>query len=282
MAIEENRIPKIIHYCWLSGDEMPQSAKDCIESWRIVMPDYEIKLWDESSLNDEIRIPWVEQACAAKRWAFVTDYIRLYALYNYGGIYLDSDVRAIKSFDPYLKHRGFTGIEWHEGIFLSRNRSTTTGVNLECACLAAEKGHPMVRDFMSHYEGRDFDLGNGYLDLEPMPHVLTPIAAKYGFDNTSYWEHQVLEEDFHVYPYDFCPGRTHAYFEPIFNHNTVAFHLHHTSWASCPRGWRRVHSPYTEFRIYLRDFFRGVKKDVILRQGYQVRYGKKYTKIKDR
>ena len=84
-------IPKIIHYCWLSGDPYPELVQFCMQSWKEKLPDYDFVLWDKSHF-DIHSVPWVEQACSAKKWAFAADYIRLYALYNYGGIYLDSDV----------------------------------------------------------------------------------------------------------------------------------------------------------------------------------------------
>lgn len=94
-------IPKRIHLCWLSGDPYPQKIQKCIDSWKIHLPDYEIMLWDLKRF-DIAQVPWVEQAFQGQEVCFCRDYIRLYALYNYGGIYLDSDVEVLKSFDPLL------------------------------------------------------------------------------------------------------------------------------------------------------------------------------------
>ncbi len=80
-------IPKIIHYCWFSGDEYPPLIKKCIKSWKKKLPDYEIKLWDANSFDFD-SVPYVKDALAHKKYAFVSDYIRLYALYNYGGYIL--------------------------------------------------------------------------------------------------------------------------------------------------------------------------------------------------
>ena len=80
-------ITKIIHYCWLSGDEMSQRTLDCIASWHEVMPDYEFMLWDMNRF-DIGSTKWTEQACSVKKWAYAADYIRLYALYHHGGIYI--------------------------------------------------------------------------------------------------------------------------------------------------------------------------------------------------
>ena len=89
-------IPKIIHFCWMSGDAYPEKIKKCIESWKQKLPDYEIWLWDTNRFDINQSI-WVKEAFEAKRYAFCADYIRCYALYNYGGVYLDSDVEVLKS-----------------------------------------------------------------------------------------------------------------------------------------------------------------------------------------
>ena len=101
-------IPKIIHLCWLSGDKYPAKIAKCIASWKKNLPDYEIMLWDTKrfDLNSS---NWVKQAFEAKKYAFAADYIRFYALYNYGGVYLDSDVEVLKSFNPLLDLPYFVG-----------------------------------------------------------------------------------------------------------------------------------------------------------------------------
>ena len=101
-------IPKIIHLCWLSGDEYPPMIKKCIESWKRYLPDYEIMLWDTKRF-DVNSVLWTKQAFECKKYAFAADYIRLYALYHYGGIYLDSDVLVYKSFDDLLDLPYFIG-----------------------------------------------------------------------------------------------------------------------------------------------------------------------------
>ena len=95
-------IPKVIHLCWLSGDPYPPMIQSCIETWKKYCPDYDIMLWDTKQFNVN-SIPWTKQAFEAKKFAFAADYIRLYAVYNYGGIYLDSDVEVLKSFDDVLE-----------------------------------------------------------------------------------------------------------------------------------------------------------------------------------
>ena len=119
-------IPKIIHLCWLSGDPYPKKIQYCIDSWKKYLPDYEIMLWDTKRF-DVNSLLWTKQAFEAGKYAFAADYIRLYAVYNYGGIYFDSDVEVIKSFDELLNLPYFVGAEaGPEGV--------------ELAAFGAEKG----------------------------------------------------------------------------------------------------------------------------------------------
>lgn len=103
-------IPKIIHYCWFGGKPLPKLAKECIKSWKKYCPDFEIKEWNEK--NSPLNLfPFVEDAVKAKKWAFVSDVIRLYALASEGGIYMDTDVELLKPLTPFLAHHAFTGYE---------------------------------------------------------------------------------------------------------------------------------------------------------------------------
>lgn len=273
-----DRIPKIIHYCWFSGDPMPQRIVDCIESWKTVLPDYELRLWDMERLKELRGIPWIEEALSVKKWAFVADYVRLYALYTHGGIYLDTDVRVIKSFDPFLEHRAFSGIEWNQRCWITHRTSANTGINIEFAIFASEKGHPVIGECLDYYKDRHF-IVNGEMDMRVIPEIMTPIVKRFGFDDRNYWGHQVLDDDFHIYPYDYFPGQRSPIFDLYVSHNTVAIHLHTGSWNDLAGDFRRVHSPYTELRLYIKHFFRGVYNDVFWRKGYVKQGGKKWKKV---
>lgn len=98
--MNENHIPKVIHYIWFGNNDLPEEAIACIESWKKFCPDYEIKRWDESNF-DLSSNNYVKQAYEAKKWAFVSDYARLWILVNEGGIYMDTDVEVLKSLDPF-------------------------------------------------------------------------------------------------------------------------------------------------------------------------------------
>ena len=103
-------IPKIIHYCWFGRSSLPVSAQKCIASWRKNLPDYEIKEWNEDNFDVNI-IPYTQQAYEAKKYAFVSDYARFWILYHYGGLYFDTDVEVIKSFDDIVDKGSFMGLE---------------------------------------------------------------------------------------------------------------------------------------------------------------------------
>ena len=103
-------IPKIIHYCWFGRSSLPVSAQKCIASWRKNLPDYEIKEWNEDIFDVNI-IPYTQQAYEAKKYAFVSDYARFWILYHYGGLYFDTDVEVIKSFDDIVDKGAFMGLE---------------------------------------------------------------------------------------------------------------------------------------------------------------------------
>ena len=106
-------IPKLIHYSWFSNDEMPLAYKKMVDTWKRVLPDYEIRLWDAEALKSA-NMRFANEAYSVKKWAFAADAIRNYALYHYGGIWLDADVVMYKSFDSFLKYRMFIGKEYSE------------------------------------------------------------------------------------------------------------------------------------------------------------------------
>jgi hypothetical protein len=150
-------IPKIIHLCWLSGDPYPAKIARCLESWKKYLPDYEVMLWDTNrfDLNSSI---WVKQAFDKKKYAFAADYIRFYALYHYGGIYLDSDVEILKSFNDLLDLPYFIGAE----------KAQTP----EAAIIGAEKGCDWIKQCLDYYNNRTFVKEDGSLDIRKLPEIM--------------------------------------------------------------------------------------------------------------
>lgn len=182
-------IPKIIHYCWMSGDAYPSDIQKCIDSWHRILPDYKIILWDSNrfDLNSSV---WVKEAFENKKYAFCADYIRLYALYNYGGIYLDSDVEVLKTYDDLLDLPYFLGLE-SKGI-------------IEAATIGAEKGCPFIKDLMAYYEGRHFVDMNGKQNIVIMPQIIQEaISGKYSLNVIENKEEFVDDENvINVFPFD--------------------------------------------------------------------------------
>ena len=153
-------IPKKIHLCWLSGDEYPPLIQYCIDTWHKVLPDYEIVLWDTHRF-DINSVPWVKEAFELKKYAFAADYIRFYALYTEGGIYLDSDVEVLKSFNDLLTAKSFIGFE------------ASTG-NYEAAIVGAEPRMQWCRNVLEFYEGKHFSLDIISSD------ILAPVVVEKG------------------------------------------------------------------------------------------------------
>ena len=110
-------IPKILHYCWFGKKKLPALAKKCIASWKKYCPDYELILWNEDNFDLNSNT-YVREAYDSGKFAFVTDYVRLWALYRYGGIYMDTDVEVIKSLDKFLVHPAFSGKIQDENLFI--------------------------------------------------------------------------------------------------------------------------------------------------------------------
>ena len=172
-------IPKIIHLCWLSGDPFPPEIQACLDSWKKYLPDYDIWLWDSKrfDLNSTL---WTKQAFEARKYAFAADYIRLFALYTYGGIYLDSDVLVYKSFNDLLDLPYFVGEDYVHCF--------------EAAVLGAEPGMKWIKDVLDRYDGLPFINEDGFYNMRGLPYVfhdrLCPLyrfevvnkGEKYGYD----------------------------------------------------------------------------------------------------
>lgn len=149
----QNCIPKIIHYCWFGNNEKTELVKRCIESWKKYLPDYEIREWNDNDLID-CENQYVRDAYKEKKWAFVSDYFRLYALYNFGGIYLDSDNEVFKSLNKFLTLDFFTGYEDHNCT-----------VRAFTAVFGAKKGNKIVKDLLNEYNTLSFYNEDGSLNL---------------------------------------------------------------------------------------------------------------------
>ncbi len=183
----QNIIPKTIHYCWFGGKDYPELVKRCINSWGEVLPEYKFVLWNEENF-DLSQYKFAEQAYKNKKYAFVSDVARLYALYNYGGIYMDTDVEMLKPLDRFLNHGVFSSYE-------SDNLIPT-------ALLGAKKKHPWIKLLLSWYENNNVDK---YDYTTANTRIISKITSLH-FDVTLNGKEFCLPDDVHIYPANFfCP-----------------------------------------------------------------------------
>lgn len=145
-------IPKIIHYIWLGGNPLPKEYENYIEGWKKLCPDYEIKRHDETNLNIDIN-EYCRQAYDNKKWAFASDVLRYYVLFEEGGIYLDTDVELLKPLDCFLNEKLFLGFETMDYV--------APGL-----IMGAEKGNKIVKDLLDEYKNRSFINNDGSLNLQ--------------------------------------------------------------------------------------------------------------------
>lgn len=199
-------IPKKIHWCWLSGDPLPHKIQDCVNSWKRVMPDYEIICWDKKRFDID-SVPFVKQAYACRKYAFAADYIRLYALYTEGGIYLDSDVRVFERFDRFLDHGAFSSVEFVKEMFMDRSDKDWycrhLGYGIQCAVMGAEKGNAYIKDCLSYYMDKHIEVKEGRIvGIHVIPAIAAKIAyERYGFVYDDFSDTpQHLEAGLVIYP----------------------------------------------------------------------------------
>lgn len=214
-------IPKTIHYCWFGQSEMPELAQKCIASWHKYMPEFEYRLWNEESFN-VYSVPYTKEAYDVKKYAFVSDYVRLYALNKEGGIYLDVDFEVYKPFDDLLHWNAFAGFEG------SKHSPLMMGVIASC------HGGTWVEEQLSHYQGRHFVNDDGSLDLTTNVRFVTEHMRMNGFVQNGKEQDY---KDLHVFPVDyFCPKQTTG--EYFRTENTYCEHRGLNSWTDSKNDWK--------------------------------------------
>lgn len=174
-------IPKKIHYVWVGGNEKNNTIKQCMKTWGKHLEGYEVIEWNENNFDIDSH-PFVKAAYKAKKWAYVSDYIRAYVIYKYGGIYLDTDILVLDNFDHFLNNRAFVGFENPQYPFT--------------AVFGAEPGHPLVKDMIEYYDRLDeykFDFEkNNTISVSDL--LIKKYHCKVGN------KFQILDEDIAVYP----------------------------------------------------------------------------------
>lgn len=244
---KDNEIQKVIHYCWFGGNPLPSLAVKCIESWKKYFPDYEIKEWNESNFDVNI-IPYVAQAYAAKKYAFVSDYARLWILHEFGGIYFDTDVEVVKSFKDILAEGPFMGLESCE------DGSDAPNPGLGFACIP---GMEVYKELLKTYEDDDFLSKEGKQNLSTIVVRTDNLLKSYGFDGTNRMQKIA---GINVYPTDyFCP-KDFATGRLVVTKNTRSIHWYDASWQ--PKSSRLFYSITKYFPAPLRSFLKKTLKNI--------------------
>ncbi len=249
-----SKIPKIIHYCWFGGNEKPPLVLKCIESWRKYMPEYELIEWNEHNFISDNN--YMQEALNEKKYAFASDYARLKIIYDFGGVYLDTDVELLKPLHILLENKGFIGFE--------KKSQINTGLGF-----AAEKHNMAVKLMLDEYENLNF-IVNGKLDLTPCPIRNTKALKKLGLilnNELQDLNHIMVYPTSYFCPIDYDSGNIYI------TNNTFSIHHYGYSWADSEslkllkvkrKIFKYVHKPYAQlvFNIYnkIYRFFRMVKK----------------------
>ena len=235
-------IPKIIHYCWFGRGEKSKLIKKCIKSWKKYCPDYEIIEWNEDNFDINLN-SYIRKAYDNKKYAFVSDCARLYAMYTCGGIYMDTDVELIKNPDEFLHNSAFLGFEGDKFI--------TTGI------MACEKNYPIFKELLDSYKDEVFVNSDGSFNTTTNVERITRAFEEKGFVPNGKLQ-QVCGCT--IYPKDyFCPLEDSTGVLTK-TENTVAIHWFDKSWID---GKTRLRSRITRpfHRLFGEDCFERLKKE---------------------
>ena len=224
-------LPKIIHYCWFGRGEKPDSAKKCIASWRKLCPDFEIREWNENNC-DYCAMPFMAEAYAAKKYAFVSDVMRLIVLEQYGGVYFDTDVELIRDITPLLVDEGFIGFENDEYV--------ASGLTI-----AAVPHHPIIQAMIDKYKKLHFTNADGTTNAVGCPHLNTDVMERFGLVRNG---REQTVAGIHVYPADYFNPLDSTTGKLTKTENTYSIHWYSMSWlpkgarlkAKMGRLWRRI------------------------------------------
>lgn len=195
-------IPKVIHFCWFGGSPLPPSAKKCVESWQRFCPDYEIRRWDET--NFELNAcRYVREAFDRKKWAFVSDYARFWVLYQYGGLYFDTDVEMIRGIDDIVRRGSFFGLEPPSPYISGEVCRIAPGLGM-----GAEEGNPFIKEILDSYEEDSFIEEDGTLNPMTVNTRVNRLMGQYADPDLYKGQDEKIrsEAGFFLYPPDyFCP-----------------------------------------------------------------------------
>ena len=241
-------IPKIIHYCWFGRSEMPELAQRCIASWHKYMPEYEYRLWNEDNF-DVYSVPYTKEAYEAKKYAFVSDYARFWILYNYGGIYFDTDVELINSIDDILVNGPYFGCE-NDGKI---NQSILVNPGLGCAAFPKMQIYERI---LNHYNQSRFIRSEGLYDLTTVVTRTTNILKEFGLKNINSIQNI---KDINIFPSDYFNPLNDNTGQLIFTDNTRSIHWYSKTWQTS-RGKIRGYFTRPFHRFFGDNCFNWLKK----------------------
>ena len=208
-----NTIPKIIHYCWLGKGEKSNFAKMCINKWKQKLVGYEFIEWNEENFNIHIN-KYVEEAYKNKKYAFVSDYVRLYALKNYGGIYLDTDVEVLSDFNMFLNLNAFVGFEDIELV--------------STAVIGAKRNNELINEWIKTYDNKVF-IKNGKMNTETNVRNLTNILLAHGLKQNN-TQQNIFNDNITVFPIEYFSPLKIGRKKPKITFNTKCIHWFNGSW----------------------------------------------------
>lgn len=208
-----SKIPKKIHYCWFGGKEKPEIVQKCIMSWKQHLPDYEMIEWNEQNFDINSN-KYVREAYKERKYAFVSDFVRVYALYHFGGIYLDTDVEVYKSFDTFLHHDSFWGFEQENFI------ATST--------IGARKGNSIIKKFLDSYRNKSFYKEDGSCDDLTNVAIVTSLLKSMGLKTNGTF--QKLSGKGTFYPQEYFSPYDYINCRKLITENTYAIHHFYKSW----------------------------------------------------
>lgn len=214
-------IPKVIHYCWFGGNPLPESAHRCIDSWKKFLPDYEIREWNENNFDVNI-IPYTSEAYDEGKYAFVSDYARFWILYNFGGVYFDTDVEVIRDMGCILDNGPFFGCE------KNCNSQGYAEVNPGLGT-AAGKGLEFYQKILEYYGNLHFRKPDGSLNILTIVYHTTEMLKKYGLTKiTSPQEYAGIT----IYPKEFFCPKDYVSGRITITDSTFTIHHYSASWKS--------------------------------------------------
>lgn len=214
-------IPKIIHYCWFGRNPLPDSALKCIISWKKYFPDYKIIEWNEDNFDVNI-IAYTKDAYEAKKYAFVSDFVRFWVLYNYGGLYFDTDVEVIKEFDDVINEGPFFGIEIDGSLEMNKMPVVNPGL-----CLGAPKGMEFYKLILDEFRKLNFYMEDGSRNWYSMIPLVSEKLADLGMRPNN--DIQKVG-DFVLYPSEYFNPLDSATGKLTLTENTRSVHWYMASW----------------------------------------------------